>query len=91
MIAVNITAVSRIWRTHSARRMTEPRAGGGLVLFGSIVGWQGVPGQANYAATKAYVQSLAEGLHDELASRAVSTSSPSRPGRSRPGSGAGRV
>jgi short-subunit dehydrogenase len=35
-------------------------------LIGSIVGWQGVPGQANYAASKAYVQNLAEGLHDDL-------------------------
>lgn len=39
---------------------------GGIVLFGSLLGWQGVPGHANYAATKAYVQALGEGLHAEL-------------------------
>ncbi|MEO1163110.1 MAG: SDR family NAD(P)-dependent oxidoreductase, partial [Chloroflexota bacterium] len=33
--------------------------------------FQGVPMSAHYAATKAYVQSLAEGLHLELASHGV--------------------
>ena len=64
LIAVNIAAVSRLSHTFAGRLAGRGR--GGLVLFGSIVGWQGVPGQANYAASKAYVQSLAEGLHDEL-------------------------
>lgn len=64
MIAVNITAVARLAQFF-ARRMTA-RGCGGLMLFGSILGWQGVPGQANYSATKAYVQALAEALHREL-------------------------
>jgi len=64
LIAVNISAVSRLSHTLAGRLAGRGRAG--IVLFGSIVGWQGVPGQANYAASKAYVQSLAEGLHDEL-------------------------
>jgi len=64
MIAVNVTAVAQLAQAFAAR-MTRQRRGG-IVLFGSILGWQGVPGQANYAATKAYVQSLAEGLHREL-------------------------
>ena len=37
----------------------------------SLLGWQGVSGAAHYAATKAYVQSLAEGLHRELAASNV--------------------
>ncbi len=69
LIAVNITAVNRLAHTFAARLAARGR--GGLMLFGSIVGWQGVPGQANYAASKAYVQSLAEGLHDELATRGI--------------------
>ena len=64
MIGVNITAVAQLAHAF-ARRMTA-RKRGGIVLFGSILGWQGVPGQANYAATKAYIQSLGEGLHGEL-------------------------
>lgn len=69
MIAVNVTAVAAL--SHIlGRRMTE-RGSGGIVLFGSILGWQGVGGQSNYAATKAYVQNLAEGLHDELAPHGI--------------------
>ena len=64
LIAVNITAVMRLAHTFAGR--LAARGKGGIVLFGSIVGWQGVPGQANYSASKAYVQSLAEGLHDDL-------------------------
>jgi|SRR5579872_148730 len=37
----------------------------------SLVGWQGTPFAAHYAATKAYVQSLAEAMHAELKGRGV--------------------
>ena len=69
LIAVNITAIARLSHTFAGR--LAARGKGGIILFGSIVGWQGVPGQANYAASKAYVQSLGEGLHDELKPRGV--------------------
>jgi short-subunit dehydrogenase len=49
-----------------ARRFVA-RGGGGIILFSSIVAFQGVPRSANYAATKAYIQSLGEALADELA------------------------
>lgn len=42
------------------------RGCGAIVLLSSIVAFQGVPRAANYAATKAYVQTLAEGLRREL-------------------------
>ncbi|MBX9639862.1 MAG: SDR family NAD(P)-dependent oxidoreductase [Mycobacteriaceae bacterium] len=69
MIAVNVVAVAQLAQAFASRMAAQRR--GGIVLFGSILGWQGVPGQANYAATKAYVQSLAEGLHRELKPRGV--------------------
>lgn len=47
------------------RRMAD-RGRGGIVLMSSIVGFQGMPNAAHYAATKAYVQTLAEALHVEL-------------------------
>lgn len=40
---------------------------GGIILMSSIMAFQGVPNMANYGASKAYVQSLAEGLRIELA------------------------
>lgn len=65
MIDVNCRAVLSLVHTFSSRFVARGR--GAIVLFGSIVGWQGTPFAANYAATKAYVQTLAEGLHVELA------------------------
>ena len=64
MIAVNVSAVAKLAHV-CAQRMAE-RGSGGIILFGSILGWAGVAGEANYAATKAYAQTLAEGLQVEL-------------------------
>ncbi len=69
MLDVNCKAVLNLTH-HFARRFTAQRRGG-LVLMGSLVGFQGVPGTANYAATKGYIQTLAEGLHAELAPHGV--------------------
>ncbi|KRE29245.1 short-chain dehydrogenase [Mycobacterium sp. Soil538] len=69
MIGVNVTAVTVLAHVMGGRLAARGR--GGIILFGSLLGWQGVPGQATYAATKAYVQALAEGLHSELADRGV--------------------
>jgi len=52
------------------KRFAERRRGG-IILMGSLLGWQGIPESAHYAATKAYVQSLAESLHIELARQNV--------------------
>jgi len=48
------------------RRFAQ-RGRGGIVLMSSIVGFQGTPFAAHYAATKAYVQALGEALSVELA------------------------
>lgn len=64
MLDVNCRAVTALSH-HYARRFVERRRGG-IVLISSIVAFQGVPLSAQYAATKAYIQSLAEGLRAEL-------------------------
>jgi short-subunit dehydrogenase len=69
MLSVNCRAlVAQAW--HFGRRFAE-RGRGGMVLMSSIVGFQGMPNAAHYAATKAYVQVLAEALAVELAPRGV--------------------
>ena len=64
MLDVNCRATYQLSHEFGAR--FARRGSGGLVLFGSIVGYQGAPRAAHYAATKAYVQTLGEGLHLEL-------------------------
>ncbi len=69
MLRVNAEVV--LTTTHGFARRMAARGRGGIVLFSSVLAFQGVPRSANYAATKAYVQTLAEGLAVELAPRGV--------------------
>lgn len=64
MIDVNCRALCAL--AHPLARAMQARGRGGIVLMSSIVAFQGVANSANYAATKAYVQTLAEGLAAEL-------------------------
>ena len=69
MLQVNCAATVTLSHHFGARFAARGR--GGLILLSSIVGFQGAPYAAHYAATKAYVQTLAEALHVELAPRGV--------------------
>lgn len=69
LIDVNCRAVAALAHTFGRRFVARGR--GGIVLLSSLVAFQGVPRAANYSATKAYVQSLAEGLRLELGARGV--------------------
>jgi short-subunit dehydrogenase len=69
MIDVNCRAAAALSMAFG-RRFAERRRGG-IVLMSSLLAFQGVPMAANYAATKAYVQSLAEALHRELSPAGV--------------------
>ncbi|NOU29073.1 MAG: SDR family NAD(P)-dependent oxidoreductase [Polyangiaceae bacterium] len=69
MIDVNCRAVAALSHAFGKRFAQQRR--GGMVLMSSLVAFQGVPRAANYAATKAYVQSLAEGLRAELGPHGV--------------------
>lgn len=64
MLRVNCEALLRL--THEFGRRFAGQGRGGLILLSSMVAFQGVPFAAHYAATKAYVQTLAEGLSREL-------------------------
>jgi short-subunit dehydrogenase len=64
LLAVNALAPLLLSRALIPRLIARGR--GGLVFLSSIVAFQGVARAANYAASKAYVQSLAEGLAGEL-------------------------
>ena len=64
MIDVNCRAP--VLSTHGFARRFVARGGGGVVLMSSLVAFQGVPRAAAYAATKAFVQTFAEGLAREL-------------------------
>jgi len=69
MIDVNCRAVVELSH-HFARRFATRRRGG-LVLMSSLLAFQGVPRAAAYAATKAFIQTFAEGLRLELSSSGV--------------------
>lgn len=69
MLAVNCGATLAL--AHGLAQRFSQQGHGGLVLMSSVVAFQGVPGSAHYAATKAYVQTLAEGLQQELAPHGV--------------------
>lgn len=65
MLRTNCESVLQL--THYFAQKFKQQKRGGIILFSSIVAFQGVAYSANYAATKAYIQSLAEALSIELA------------------------
>jgi hypothetical protein len=69
MLSVNCDAVlAQCWWFGQRLRR---RGSGGVVLMSSLLAFQGTPRAAHYAATKAYIQSLAEGLRVEWAPHGV--------------------
>lgn len=70
MIELNVTGLVDLSR-RLAPAMCERRRGG-LLLVGSLAGFQPMPGFAVYAATKAFVLSFSEALTEELRPHRVS-------------------
>lgn len=62
-IALNVAAVTRL--SHDALAGMTARGRGYLLNVSSVVSFQPAPGLAVYAATKAFVTSLGESLHEE--------------------------
>lgn len=62
-IHLNVRALTTL--SHAALAAMVPRGRGHLLNVSSVVGYQPAPKLAVYAATKAYVTSLTESLHEE--------------------------
>ena len=71
-IALNCSAPLLLTH-HFANKMAQ-NGGGNILFLSSIVAFQGVPLIANYAATKSYLLTFAEGLAMELKSKGVNIS-----------------
>jgi uncharacterized protein len=63
-ITVNVAALTRL--SHAALASMVPRRRGWLLNVASVAAFPPGPGLAVYAATKAYVLSLSESLHEEV-------------------------
>jgi uncharacterized protein len=63
---LKVNCIGLLSLTHYFTQQFIQQQKGGIILMSSIVAFQGVPYSANYAGTKAYVQTLAEGLAAEL-------------------------
>lgn len=69
MLRVNCEALLSLTHYYSQQFVQQKR--GGIILMSSMVAFQGTPYAANYAATKAYVQILAEALATELKPKGI--------------------
>ena len=70
MVRLNLLAPARL--TSAALPGMVARGSGGIVNVSSISGEQPIPFVATYSATKAFLTSLSESLHDELRDKGVS-------------------
>lgn len=68
-VALNVVALQRL--SHAALGAMLPRGRGGLLNVSSVAGFQALPGNATYGATKAFVTSFSEALHAEVRGRGV--------------------
>ncbi|GBF51750.1 KR domain protein [Leptospira ryugenii] len=70
MVDLNCRSVVQMSH-HYIQKSIQKQRKLGLILFGSLVGFQGVPWTSTYAASKAFVQSFAEGIHREYRSKGI--------------------
>lgn len=64
LVQLNLVVPMKIANVFGQRLKKQGR--GGILFTSSLFGYQGIPYVANYAATKAYILSLGEALHNEL-------------------------
>jgi len=71
-IRVNVVALVRL--THAAVGQMSDAGGGGILNVSSMAAFQPGPSSANYSATKAYVLSFSQSVHEDLAASEVHVS-----------------
>lgn len=69
-IDLNVIALVRL--THAAAAAMAERGRGGILNVSSLAGFQPGPSNATYSATKAFVTSFTEAVHEELKGAGVS-------------------
>jgi short-subunit dehydrogenase len=62
---INLNVKALVTFSHTALREFKKRGKGFLINVASIAGFLPAPGSATYAATKAYVKSFTEAIHEE--------------------------
>lgn len=68
-IRLNVLALVRL--THAALAAMEPRGAGAVVNVSSLAAYQPSPSSATYSATKAFVNSFTQAVHEEARVRGV--------------------
>lgn len=68
-VAVNVSAVVAL--THAALGAMVPRGAGSVLNVASVAGMLASPGAATYGATKAFLNSFGDSIHEELAGTGV--------------------
>jgi short-subunit dehydrogenase len=71
-IQLNVVALTRL--THAAARGMVARGRGAILNVASLAGFQPTPNDATYAATKAFVLSFSQAVHEELKGTGVAVS-----------------
>jgi short-subunit dehydrogenase len=69
---VTLNALALMDLTHAALPGMIDRRAGAVLNIASIAGFQPIPGMAVYSATKAFVQTFSEAVHEELHGTGVS-------------------
>ncbi len=71
-VQLNVVALIRL--THAAAGPMAARGNGSILNVSSLAGFQAAPMNATYSATKAFVTSFTEAVHEEMKGKGVSVS-----------------
>jgi short-subunit dehydrogenase len=63
---INLNVMALVRLTHAAAAAMVERGSGGILNVSSLAGFQPAPANATYSATKAFVTSFTEAVHEEL-------------------------